>query len=376
MTTSIPHDYYLQGKELLAHNTPEDNDAAIACFQKALELDATYAPAYAGLSLAYAQRAAPLGLGLGLGSNWLDNAISAAEKAIEIAPNLDESYCALATAYYRKGWHRKQVEASRKLLELNPNQASGVLNPGWPLWFTGHADEALPYLKNALALAPASAWAYFYVGNASLALELYDQAEEMYGKAVELENLSSGQIGLICTYLSEGKQEQAIEQNRRFRASPDEDRYFVKAADIELLLGNPAEARAFAEKAAAEAPEARYFPRGVYATTILGCVFWDEDREAAQRRLDQSADMDRTRLDEGDESFMPRYDLAAVNAIRGEKAEAHRWLQSAIDAGWRTYRLAMRDPLLQNLHNDQQFQQMMTQVKAKIEAAKQHMQHT
>ncbi len=86
MTATTAHDYCLQGKELLAHNRHEDNDTAIACFQKALELDATYAPAYAGLSRAYAQRQAPLGLG----RNWLDKAVTAAEKAVELAPNLEE----------------------------------------------------------------------------------------------------------------------------------------------------------------------------------------------------------------------------------------------------------------------------------------------
>ncbi len=370
MTATTAHDYYLQGKELLAHNSREDNDTAIACFQKALELDARYAPAYADLSRAYAQRQAPLGLG----RNWLDTAVTAAEKAVEIAPNLEEGYLALSTAYYRKGWHRKQFEASRKLFEINPNQdpnrVGGSLNPGWPLWFTGHADEALPYLKNALARAPASAWAHFQVGNASLVLELYDQAEEMYGKAVELANLSSAHIGLICTYLAQGKEGQARQQNESFRAHPDQDRYFVKAADVELLLGNVAQARMFAEKAAAEAPSARYYPRGICAMTILGCVLWDEDKAEAQERLNQSAGLDRNLLDEGNEGYMPRYDLAAVHAIRDDKAEAYRWLQSAIDVGWRAYRLARRDPLLQNLQNDQQFDELMAVAKAKVEEAR------
>ena len=57
--------------------------------------------------------------------------------------------------------------------------------------------------------------------------------------------------------------------------------------------------------------------------------------------------------------------------FRSNKAEAYRWLQGAMDAGWRTYRLAMRDPLLQNLHNDQQFQQIMAVAKAKVEEARQ-----
>ncbi len=209
------------------------------------------------------------------------------------------------------------------------------------------------------------------MGNASLALELYGLAEEMYGKALELKgDLSSGHIGLICTYLSQGKQEQAIEQNKRFRANPDKDRYFVKAADVELLLGNVEKARAFGESGATDAPEARYYPRGVYASTILGGVLWEEDRAEAKRRLDQSLRLARKRLDQGDESYMPHYDLAAVHAIQGDKAEACRWLHSAVGAGWRAYRLATRDPLLRNLHNDQQFQQIMALVKTKVEAAR------
>lgn len=242
---------------------------------------------------------------------------------------------------------------------------------GWLLWFTGHADEALPHLKKALEIDPQSHWGHFFMGNASLALELYERAEEMYGKALELKgDLSSGHIGLICTYLSQGKREQAIEQNMHFRANPDKDRYFVKAADVELLLGNAEKARVFAESGATAAPEARYYPRGVYATTILGCLLWEEDRTEAKRRLDQSLRLARTRLDQGDESYMPHYDLGAVHAIQGDKAEACRRLQSAVDAGWRACRMASRDPLLRNLHDDQQFQQIMALVKAKVEASR------
>ncbi len=255
------------------------------------------------------------------------------------------------------------------MVDLDPNDVSALRDLGWLLWFTGRAHEALPLLKRALALDPAFRWSHFWLGNAYLALALYEDAEAMYGKAVALKpNLSSGHIGLICTYLSQGKYEHAVEQNRRFRANPDADRYFVKAADVELLLGNAGEARVFAEKAAAP-PDARYMPRGVSATTILGCILWPDDRPEAQRRLDQSAALDQRRLDEGDESSMPRYDLAAVHAIRGDTAEACRWLESAIEAGWRTYRLAMHDPLLRNLHREPRFQRMMEALKVTAEAA-------
>lgn len=43
-------------------------------------------------------------------------------------------------------------------------------------------------------------------------------------------------------------------------------------------------------------------------------------------------------------------------------------LQKAIDAGWREYKLAQRDPWFANLHGEARFQQMMAQVKAMIDA--------
>lgn len=114
----------------------------------------------------------------------------------------------------------------------------------------------------------------------------------------------------------------------------------MKAADAELLLGHISEARVFAERGAAETPEARYYPRGAYATTILGCALWEEDHAEAKRRLDQSLDLARSRLNQGDESYMPRYGLAAVHSIQRDNTEACRWLRGAVEAGWRMYRLA------------------------------------
>jgi hypothetical protein len=99
-------------------------------------------------------------------------------------------------------------------------------------------------------------------------------------------------------------------------------------------------------------------------------VLWDDNRAEAQQRLEQSISLDRERLDRGDESSIPRYDLAAANAIRGNEDEAYRWLQSASEAGWRTYRLAMRDPLLLNLRDDQRFKQMMRVVAEEIREAR------
>ncbi len=144
MTATTAHDCYLQGKELYDRNTREDNDASVALFKKAIELDPNYAQAYVGLTLAYNRLRAH---GVDRGSSWRD-AITAGEKAIALDPDLAEAYLALWSAYWPKRWLRKLREGASRRVELNPNDADALEDLGWMLWLAGHADEALPYLRD------------------------------------------------------------------------------------------------------------------------------------------------------------------------------------------------------------------------------------
>ena len=42
-------------------------------------------------------------------------------------------------------------------------------------------------------------------------------------------------------------------------------------------------------------------------------------------------------------------------------------MRDAIDAGWRDYRLALRDPWFENLHGDEEFQRLMKDVEAMVD---------
>jgi hypothetical protein len=81
----------------------------------------------------------------------------------------------------------------------------------------------------------------------------------------------------------------------------------------------------------------------------------------------QSLQFNQRRIDAGDQSHFPSADLAFVYAIQGRKEEAYDWLQKAINAGNRWYYLLLKHPLLENLHNDQQFTQMMEQIKTEVD---------
>lgn len=84
-------------------------------------------------------------------------------------------------------------------------------------------------------------------------------------------------------------------------------------------------------------------------------AMWNERARIGGVDGDVAERIDELRLRNKDEGPMPRYDLAAVHALRGEHDQARRWLADAIAAGWRYPDLARRDPLLADLPADPAF---------------------
>jgi tetratricopeptide (TPR) repeat protein len=102
--------------------------------------------------------------------------------------------------------------------------------------------------------------------------------------------------------------------------------------------------------------------------TGLGYVYWKTGRyDDARKMFARSVRIHRMQLERGVEYGFVPYDLAAINAIQGNREEAYGWLQKAIDAGWREYRAAESDPTLENLRGDERFKKMMADVKAKVD---------
>ena len=346
-----------EGKEELAQGTPESNERAVALFERAIRADPGFAPAYVGLTRAYVQRTR----NLRLGRAWLDPAVAAGEKAIALDPSLADAHLALASAYRNKGALRKELDLWRGRAHLEPSDADTTERVGWILWFTGRPSESLSWLETTVAQRPTGEWGYFYLGNAHLALGNYSEAERMYRRMVELHaDHSSAHAGVIWSLLAAGKDEEARSQLRGFQASPlDGDRYAVKVADLEQFLGENESALAHARQAVAGEPDERYWPRGFCASTIVGALLWPMDRSSADDALRRSEQIDRDRLDGGDEGYMPHIDLTAVHATRGDFRAACRSLRAAIDAGWRYPSLAARDPLLRSLRGNKEFRSIL-----------------
>ncbi len=290
-----------------------------------------------------------------------DLAIEAGERAVELDPSSSDAFLALGAAYRDKGALRKERELWRRRCASDPSDPEGPergrLDP-----LVHRAPRRRAALARAGCRAPTDGEvANFYIGNAHLARRDYAAAEAAYRRTLELHpSHSSAHAGVGWTLFASGRDEEARSWIERMQASTlDEDRYYVKIADLELFAGQRERALEHARQALAEAPEARYWPRGVCASTIVGLALWSADRTAAEAALKQSVAIDRARLDGGDEGHMPRYDLAAVAAIRGDAAAGCRWLAEAAVAGWRYPDLARRDPLLRGLEHRPEFHRLI-----------------
>ena len=288
------------------------------------------------------------------------SAVQLLVEAIELDPSLRDAYVALGRIYRRLGHLRAELALWQRRVEISPSDAGATERLGWVLWFTGDPAAALPWLQRTIELAPTGRWARFYIGNAQLRLGDHEAAVRAYREALEHQpDHSSAHAGVIWSLLAARRDDEARVQLATMRASTlDDDRYLVKIADIEFFLGEVEQALAHARQAAAAEPEERYWPRGVCPSTLVAAALEGTGGEAA-RALETSVELDHERLAREDEGPMPRYDLAAVHALKGEYETALRWLHEAIAAGWWYPDLARRDPLFGKLREDPDFVGMM-----------------
>jgi TolB-like protein/tetratricopeptide (TPR) repeat protein len=143
---------YFRGRFELARHVLPVPDAARAHFQRAIELDPSYAPAYAGLADFYSSSA--VGNDEGTEQAW-----RLAEKYATQALSLDSESAETHTAIARIklmhdwDWHAAREHAQRAL-QLNPSLPEAHSIYARYLRTAGNIPEALNHRKQAIALDP------------------------------------------------------------------------------------------------------------------------------------------------------------------------------------------------------------------------------
>ncbi len=157
-TQSAPaYEEYLRGRDYFArflfHTLdPADCDKAVEHFQRAIQLDSTFALAYSGLGACFANRVLK---GLGGGEDY-ELAENAFNRALELDPNLVEARMLMVFIYLSRGEKQKARAEVSRLGRKAPNEAAVYFVKGALHRLDGEYDRALRAFDKLGRLDPAA----------------------------------------------------------------------------------------------------------------------------------------------------------------------------------------------------------------------------
>jgi TolB-like protein/Tfp pilus assembly protein PilF len=151
------YELYLDARSQLRRRG-EGVEQAIGLFERALQRDPEFAPAWAGLAEAWSL--APYWHTVRDSAYWaesLDRATEAAEKALELDPDLVSAHVALGNAHRDRWEWAESDRAYRRALELAPDDPEASQQYAEMLAGMGRTEEAIPYARRAAELDPLAA---------------------------------------------------------------------------------------------------------------------------------------------------------------------------------------------------------------------------
>jgi serine/threonine-protein kinase len=311
-TNAEAHELYLKGRYNWNKMEGVALNRAVEYYRRALEIDPNYALAYAGLSDAYVLLVNHAGARL---KETIPMATAAAEKAIELDPELADGYTSLGLVKTFYDWDWPGSEASlRRAVELNPRSSHARHILAIRLCFGGRIDEGAEQLRVAHELDPLSpsinehlAWPYYYTRD-------FDRAIVQLEKTIEMEpGFKNVHFRLGLAYLQKGMYEKAIE----------------KIQDAQKIS----------------------FDRD--AVAWLGYAYALLDREAEARAV--LADLHTIAA----EQYVPSYGFAIIHLGLGEKDEAFCWLEKGAKEHDYWLAFVLIDPDLDVLRRDPRFDELV-----------------
>src|SRR3990170_700112 len=147
----------------------------IACYDKAIGID----PREAG---AWNNKGAALG---NLGK--YHEAIACCDKALEINPIFMQAWSNKGNALSRLGWHQEAIGCFDRAIEIDPRNAEAWYSKGLALAKLGRHQEAIACCDKALEIDPRHANAWHNKGLALGTLGKYHEAIACYDKAIEID---------------------------------------------------------------------------------------------------------------------------------------------------------------------------------------------
>ncbi len=306
----------LKARHFLNFSLPEPLQKGIVLCQQAIQIDPTYAAAYAWMAHAYGVLVV---LGYIPMAEGYPRAKAAALRAVELDDTLAHAHATLSFVLAQDWDFRGAEREERRALELNPDLADVQIARMMFNLVRGRFDDAIAAGKRAVELDPLSA-------------------------------RITQRLGLA--YYFARRFEAAVEQLRKGMAmDPVSPQYHPMIADTYACAGQP-------EKAAEECEKALAGRQGVPPIRLMVAATYAKIGKIAEARA--ILDEDKKAWSAG--SAISFY-IAAVHARLGEKDVAFEWLEKAFQdrIGLLVHLKTM--PLVDALHGDPRFDAMVKRIR-------------
>jgi serine/threonine-protein kinase len=201
---------YLQGRAHCGQRTADALRRSLECFERATEIDANFARAWAGIADAYTLYAE---YAVQHPSKAVPIAKRAALRALEIDSSLAEAHSSLALILGLSEWKWSEAEAHlRRSLDLNPGYATAHHWLGGDvLSVLGRFDEALEELEIAHRLDPLSLIITETIGYIHMLQSRFDKSVEVYESIIRADpRFYKGHAALGRVLIQMGRYEEAI----------------------------------------------------------------------------------------------------------------------------------------------------------------------
>lgn len=358
------YELYLRARGAQQRDAAAAPDAALELLRRATSLDPGFALAWAALAEAYAARAARSAEVL----QWADSAVAAAGRALALDAELPEAHHALGRAHGARGAVAHAITSLERAVALSPSawttmQELAALNAG-----RGRYDEALRWLRRAEPGAGHGRAALLArMGFVRAQLGDFDTAAVLLNQALALQPGSPLARGtVVWLALLQERHAEAAAHARQLAAAPPDAPALLVAGSAFLLAGDTARAGESFRRAYELAPSAVGW-YGAAAVSHGHLLRLRGEHAAADRVLERFEAFAERALAGGSESGALRHAVAALHAVRGERAEALRWLGLAQQAGWNDHFYARQDPTLRALHGDAAFERIVAANGAALE---------
>lgn len=299
---------YLQASYLLGRGqSKEDLGKALTYTDKVIQLDKTYAPAWALRASVQTLMAEDGVIDV---TEGFRRARNDAERAIALDPNSASGYLALARTQIFHDWDWDTANTHlTKAAALEPSSAEIFRIRSNLSVLSGNLDQAIKLYEHSVALDPLRSNSYLGLGNLLYQAGRYDEAQAALQKALDLNpQLPFAHAYLGRILIAEGRPQQALVEVEK---EPNDGEKLTDQALVYHALGR------------------------------------EQDSHAVLVELIAKHDTDWA------------YQIAEVYAFRGESDKAFEWLERAYKQRDPGLTQIKNDPLLKILRHDHRFTELL-----------------